>query len=33
MEAFGEAFGADEEIITAANETFSKLEQWMQTQK
>jgi heme oxygenase len=33
MEAFGEAFGADEEIITAANETFLKLEQWMQTQK
>ncbi len=33
MEAFGAAHGADEEIITAANETFLKLEQWMQTRK
>jgi len=33
MEAFGRETGTDDAIIAAANDTFSKFEQWLQTKK
>jgi hypothetical protein len=33
METFARQTGTDEEIIAAANDTFSKFEQWLLIQK